>query len=334
MAFIDELKNVTKDQLMVEPITPLEELHLKSKESMKHRMELTLLKMQAKLCRKFEELEGKPFKVERDVSENCSYITCSIENGDVFDRAGVVFMVLEGQLESEAVKEIAPDSPKMLLNAKYCTMALECLVHPRNPHVPALNGSYRYFEAETTEGMKLAWHGGGHDLKPVYLVEEDIIHFHKTIKDVCDKHDPEYYPKFKKICDQFFYNSIRGEHQGVGGIFFDGLSTPDLEHSYNFLVDCCNSIIPCYVPLVEKHAKDQYTEKEKQWQQIRRGRIVEFTFVNDRGTKFGLSIPGLDIESMLLTLPPNASWKFKHTPEVGTKEYEFLQLMKNPRDWV
>ena len=158
-------------------------------------------------------------------------------------------------------------------------------------------------------------------------------HFHGTYKEVCDRHDPEYYGKFKKWADDYFLIKHRGERRGLGGIFFDDLNDRDPEEIFEFCKDAGNNVVPAYAPIITKQKNDPYTEEEKQWQQLRRGRYVEFNLVYDRGTIFGLKTNGRT-ESILMSLPETASWLYDHHPEAGTPEAEFLDAAKNPREWV
>jgi len=158
-------------------------------------------------------------------------------------------------------------------------------------------------------------------------------HFHGLYKEVCDRHDPEFYAKFKKEADKYFTIAHRGETRGLGGIFFDDLNDRDPNEIFEFCKDCLNSVVPAYGPIIEKHKNDSFTEEQKRWQLIRRGRYVEFNLVYDRGTVFGLKTNGRT-ESILMSLPEIARWEYDHHPEPGTPEAEFLEACRNPREWV
>ena len=202
-------------------------------------------------------------------------------------------------------------------------------MHPRNPHCPTMHFNYRYFE---TDGG-IWWFGGGQDITPCYVNEEDMKHFHGSLKEVCDKHDPEYYPKFKKWADDYFKIQHRGETRGLGGIFFDDLDDRDPDEIFEFVKELSNNVVNAYGPIIEKHKDDEFTQKEKEWQLMRRGRYVEFNLVYDRGTIFGLKTGGR-IESILMSLPELARWEYDHQPVEGTPEYDFIDATKNPREWV
>ena len=175
--------------------------------------------------------------------------------------------------------------------------------------------------------------GGGVRLLSRALVLQDIAHFHQTYKDVCDTHDPEYYARFKKWADEYFTIKHRGETRGLGGIFFDDLNDREPDELYNFAMDCLSTIGPVYVPIVVKHKDDEFTTKQKEWQQMRRGRYVEFNLVYDRGTVFGLKTGGR-IESILMSLPETARWEYNHKVQDGTPEADIMDAFKNPREWV
>lgn len=200
--------------------------------------------------------------------------------------------------------------------------------------VPTIHFNYRYFEVTNKDGSTQWWFGGGTDLTPYYLNEEDAKHFHRTLKSACDQHNPTYYEKFKKWCDDYFHIPHRGERRGVGGIFFDDLDTPSQQEAYKFVESCAEAVIPSYIPLVKQHKNDGYGYAERQWQLLRRGRYVEFNLIYDRGTKFGLYTPGARYESILMSLPLVAKWEYMHEPSQNSKEGKLVEVLKNPRDWL
>lgn len=164
--------------------------------------------------------------------------------------------------------------------------------------------------------------------------EKDAVHFHQTLKDACDEHGSNYYPKYKKWCDEYFRITHRKECRGIGGIFFDDLETPVQDDAFKFVSSCADAVIPSYMPLVRKHKNDSYGDRERQWQLLRRGRYVEFNLIYDRGTKFGLYTPGARYESILMSLPLTARWEYMHTPTENSKENALLEVLRNPKDWV
>jgi coproporphyrinogen III oxidase len=214
---------------------------------------------------------------------------------------------------------------------------LSLVIHPKNPMVPTVHANWRYFELYKDDGsLADAWFGGGQDLTPYYLFEEDATHFHRTCKTACDKHNASFYSKYKEACDRYFWNAHRDEARGVGGLFFDYLKQTDeqsLEQWYDFVTEVGNSFITAYVPIVEKRKNLSYTDEQREWQEIRRGRYVEFNLVHDKGTLFGLRTNGR-IESILMSLPPHVQWQYNHSPEAGSEEDNLLQILKEPREWV
>ncbi len=247
-----------------------------------------------------------------------------LTEGNIFEKAGVNFSAVHG------------DSPKMLqdkLNtpSQYFATGVSLVLHPRSPKIPTVHANFRYFEKSTGE----SWFGGGMDLTPYYIVEDDAKHFHQTIKATCDRYELSYYPRFKQWCDEYFFIKHRGETRGIGGVFFDHLSGKDveLEKSFSFVQDLGKTFLPSYIPLVEKHKNESYTENERNWQLLRHGRYVEFNLVYDKGTLFGLETGGR-IESILMSLPTIARWDYDHQPESGSEEQKLINVLKNPRDWV
>src|SRR5690606_15504277 len=187
------------------------------------------------------------------------------------------------------------------------------------------------------QGNKVnSWFGGGQDLTPYYLFEEDAVHFHQVCKTACDKHNPEFYPKYKKTCDEYFLNAHRNEARGIGGLFFDHLQeTPEMsmEDWYNFVTEIGNSFLEFYVPIVERRKDVPYIEANRTCQEIRRGRYVEFNLVHDKGTIFGLTTNGR-IESILMSLPLLVQWVYDHHPGSGSEEEKLIKVLAEPRSWL
>lgn len=294
-------------KFMAEPITPMTTLR-RDKDEMRTRMELMIMKIQADFCRQLEGEEnfGKKFLVDRwERKEGGGGITCVLQDGDVFEKAGVNISVVSGNLPPAAVQQMRARGRALKEGGSlpFFATGVSCVIHPRNPYVPTIHFNYRYFEVTEPDGNKVWWFGGGTDLTPYYLNEEDAKHFHQTLKNACDEHDLTYYPKFKEWCDKYFFVTHRGETRGVGGIFFDDLETPTQDDCFEFVKSCAESVAPSYVPLVKKHKNDRYGDRERTWQLLRRGRYVEFNLIYDRGTKFGLYTPGARYESILMSLP-------------------------------
>jgi coproporphyrinogen III oxidase len=227
-------------------------------------------------------------------------LSCVVQDGEVFEKGGVNISVLDSFLSPAMVQNMRADhaknldwydpADKRMAKLPYFVCGISSVIHLRNPMGPTVHFNYRYFEVSNplepdSDKPKAWWFGGGSDLTPTYLFEEDAIHFHKTLKSACDKTDPKFFPEYKKWCDNYFYIPHRNEARGVGGIFFDDLSDRDPEILFKFIRDCGDSFKESYFPSMERRNDMSFTEDNKKWQQIRRGRYVEFNLVHDRGTK-------------------------------------------------
>ena len=300
------VNKINIENFMARPITPMETL-TKDKDEMRTRMELMIMKIQADLCKALEGEEnfGKKFIVDRwERAEGGGGVTCVIQDGDVFEKAGVNISVVSGKLPPGAVQQMKARGRNLSDGElPFFAAGVSCVIHPRNPYVPTIHFNYRYFEVTEPSGKKTWWFGGGTDLTPYYLNEDDSKHFHKTLKNACDQHDDTYYPKYKEWCDKYFHIPHRKECRGIGGIFFDDLETPTQEDCFQFVTTCAEAVAPSYLPLVKRHKNDAYGDRERTWQLLRRGRYVEFNLIYDRGTKFGLYTPGARYESILMSLP-------------------------------
>jgi coproporphyrinogen III oxidase len=261
-----------------------------------------------------------------------------IENGQVFEKGGVNISAVHGKL---------PEAMQKMFNvgeADFFACGLSLVLHPKNPMVPTVHANWRYFEmydsstALSTGPRKVinSWFGGGQDLTPYYLFEEDAIHFHQTCKNACDVNNLDFYPKFKKQCDAYFWNAHRHEARGIGGLFFDYCKATEdmsMENWFNFVSQVGNSFLKAYAPIVERRKNLSYTTAQKTWQEIRRGRYVEFNLVHDKGTLFGLKTNGR-IESILMSLPPHVQWVYDHHAEVGSEEEKLIKVLEKPIDWI
>ncbi len=242
-----------------------------------------------------------------------------LEEGAVFERAGVNVSAVHGELPAEMTTTMPGRGTAFLATG------VSLVLHPRSPHVPTVHANFRFFAREGA-----AWFGGGSDLTPYYPRVEDVVHFHRTLRQACDRHDPAHYGRFKKWADEYFLVKHRGETRGVGGIFFDDLAADDA--SWAFVRDAADCVLPAYVPIVERRRDDAWTESERAFQLLRRGRYVEFNLVLDRGTLFGLRTAGR-IESILMSLPPLVSWRYDHVPPPGSAEERALSFLR-PIDWL
>jgi coproporphyrinogen III oxidase len=244
-----------------------------------------------------------------------------LEDGAVFEKAGVNTSRVYGELEEAFARRLQGEG------RQFFAVGISLVLHPRSPLVPTVHANFRYIR----QGQK-GWFGGGADLTPYYLFEEDAAHFHRTLKAACDRHDPTAYARFKKTCDEYFFLRHRGETRGVGGLFFENMGG-DVEKELAFVRDCGRSFVPAYVPIVEKRKGLAFTDAQRAWQEIRRGRYVEFNLLYDRGTVFGLETNGR-VESILMSLPPRVRWVYDHHPEPGSEEARLVEVLRRPREWV
>ncbi|KAI9730940.1 MAG: Coproporphyrinogen-III oxidase [Claussenomyces sp. TS43310] len=317
------------------------ETGITSNSPMRLRMEEFILQQQREIVAVLEKVDGKKFKVdkwERDAGGGG--ISCVLQEGNVFEKAGVNISVVYGALPKAAIAKMRADHKGIDMSVdsmQFFAAGLSMVLHPSNPMAPTVHLNYRYFELANADGTPGTWwFGGGTDLTPSYLFDEDAIHFHKTIKEACDKHDKSYYPRFKEWCDTYFSNKHRDEARGIGGIFFDDLDDQekDQENTFEFIQSCLKSFLPSYVPIINKRKNMPFTEQEKQWQQIRRGRYVEFNLVHDRGTAFGLNTPSARVESILMSLPLTASWRYMYEPEKNSREQRLVDVLRHPKEWI
>ena len=300
---------------------------------MKNKFYQYIQDLQDTITSKLETIDGKA-KFQEDIwkrPEGGGGRTRVIENGNVFEKGGVNISGVHGKLPKsmQAYFKVG--------DVDFFACGLSLVLHPKNPIVPTVHANWRYFEMYNKDGDIIdSWFGGGQDLTPYYLFEEDAKHFHQTCKTACDKHHSDFYPKFKETCDNYFWNKHRNEARGIGGLFFDYLKETDefsIEDRYNFVTEVGNSFLNSYVPIVEKRKEIEYTKEHKDWQEIRRGRYVEFNLVHDRGTLFGLKTNGR-IESILMSLPPTVQWIYNHHPSENSEENKLLKVLGNPKDWI
>lgn len=257
-----------------------------------------------------------------------------IENGSVIEKGGVNFSSVRGDVHPRLRQQMNLGESD---DFHFTATGVSIVMHPKSPKVPIIHMNVRYFELSNGT----CWFGGGIDLTPHYVVEEDARFFHHYLKSACDKNHEAFYPKFKSWADDYFYIPHRDETRGIGGIFFDYLKPDEpgngqnltKEALFDFVRDIGESFAPVYTSLMVKHRDDPFTDQEKQWQFLRRGRYVEFNLVWDRGTKFGLETNGRT-ESILMSLPPQANWAYNFQPETGSAEAATLSLLKKGIDWI
>ncbi len=254
-----------------------------------------------------------------------------LSNGKVFEKAGVSTSIVHGEMPEGLKKNMNTDG------SDFFACGVSLVIHPANPMAPTTHANFRFFEMYDEDGKPIdAWFGGGSDLTPYYLFEEDAVHFHREQKIAADRHGAELYPRFKKACDEYFRNHHRNEGRGIGGTFFDYLKADEqysLEDWFAFTTDMGKSFLPSFMPIMEKRKDLPYTEEQRYWQELRRGRYVEFNLVHDRGTLFGLRTNGRT-ESILMSLPPRVRWDYNVQPKAGSPEAELVAVLKEPKNWI
>jgi coproporphyrinogen III oxidase len=289
--------------------------------------------IQDEICRALETVDGKArFEEEKWEREGGGGgRTRVIQNGNIFEKGGVNFSAVYGQLPAVMQKALKVDKDD------FFATGVSIVIHPNHPLVPIIHMNIRYFEMPSGEGQELIrWFGGGIDLTPHYIFNEDARYFHGQLKGVCDKFNADFYPRFKQWADDYFYIKHRDETRGIGGIFYDKLvATDDLswETIFEFSKALGRSFIPTYTELVNRNRDKQFTDNQQQWQYQRRSRYAEFNLVYDAGTKFGLETNGR-IESILMSLPPTAKWLYNYQPQKGSEEERTLSLLKKGINWI
>ena len=343
--------------------------------SMRQQVEEYVHNLQEKIVSALEDLDLDAPKFKRDPwtrAQGGSGRSCVFSSRadhptlTVLEKAGVGVSVVHGILPPAAIKQMRSDHASLPVSdddqtgLPFFAAGISLIVHPRNPNAPTVHANYRYFELLESEpdphtgvGKIVAWwFGGGSDLTPSYLFDEDAVHFHKTLKDACDPHGQCLYPSFKAWCDEYFYIPHRRETRGIGGIFFDDLNDhahkrlandDDTAHRpkspeeiFAFVKSLGDAFLPSYVPILQRRMLMPSNEHQRRWQLLRRGRYVEFNLVYDRGTKFGLNTPGARIESILMSLPETARWEYMSDMEgvEGSEEDRLVQCLRSPTTWV
>lgn len=315
----------------------------------RQRMEELIRRKQREITQGLEALDTVKFKIEdwERGSNGGGGRTMVIADGTTFEKGGVNVSVVYGELSPTAVSAMMndhaslklPTDPKTGLplteGVKFFACGLSMVIHPANPRAPTTHLNYRYFETWNPDGTPQTWwFGGGADLTPFYLYDEDAKYFHELHKMALDKHDASLYPRFKKWCDEYFYIPHRKETRGIGGIFFDDYNEKQPEEILKIVEDCFDAFLPAYTTIVARRKDEPFTEAHREWQLIRRGRYAEFNLIYDRGTQFGLRTPGSRVESILMTIPKHCMWLYDHHPQKGSDEARLLEATTNPREWV
>ena len=296
------------------------------------RVKKLLTELQTLIVERIQQIDGKPFI--RDTwqrPEGGGGISCVMEEGNVLERGGVNFSHVFGAKLPPSASANRPE----LAGRGFEAMGVSLVLHPRNPYAPTVHMNERFFVAPSpvSGGEPGWWFGGGMDLTPYYGFTEDAVHFHTMCRNALIPFGPDYHPRFKQWCDEYFYLKHRQEPRGVGGIFFDDLSAGGFEHCFNLVESVGDHFLPAYAPILEKRMDTPYGERERDFQAYRRGRYVEFNLVYDRGTIFGLQSGGRT-ESILMSLPPVVKWRYDWHPEPGSAEAKLYSDFLIAKDWL
>ncbi|QIG05526.1 oxygen-dependent coproporphyrinogen oxidase [Proteus sp. ZN5] len=296
-----------------------------------HRVKEFFLSLQDTICRSLENIDQKAtFQQDNwERKEGGGGRTRVLTNGALFEQAGVNFSHVYGDTLPKSATAHRPE----LAGRRFQAMGVSLVIHPLNPYIPTSHANVRFFIAEKDGEDPVWWFGGGFDLTPYYGFEEDVIHWHKVAKLVCTPFSEDYYPRYKKWCDDYFYIKHRNEPRGVGGLFFDDLNTPDFDHCFEFVQHVGLGYLDAYLPIVEKRKSMPWGERERQFQLYRRGRYVEFNLVWDRGTLFGLQSGGRT-ESILMSMPPLVRFEYDYSPEPNTPEAKLYSDFLIQKEWV
>lgn len=281
--------------------------------------------LQDSICQELESLDGSTFREDLWERAEGGGGRTRILTGDLIEKGGVNFSAVHGTMPAKIAAHLGLEENQFLATG------VSIVLHATSPHIPIIHMNVRYFETDKGDW----WFGGGIDVTPHYIDRSQARQFHIHLKEVCDKHDPEYYPKFKEWADNYFYIKHRDETRGIGGIFFDRLSGDSsvFDQKHAFVKDVGSAFVPIYKRLVSQNIDKTIREEDTAWQSVRRGRYVEFNLVWDRGTKFGLDTNGRT-ESILMSLPPLAKWHYNYTPTDNLAAMQTLQLLKKGVDWA
>jgi coproporphyrinogen III oxidase len=290
-----------------------------------------LLTLQDTICDAIQDTDGssKFREDEWQRAEGGGGRSRVMEGGAVFEKAGINFSHVFGSELPPSATAARPE----LAGRSFQAMGVSLVIHPHNPYIPTTHANVRFFFAEKEDADPVWWFGGGFDLTPYYGFREDAVHWHTIAREACTPFGDEVYGNYKKWCDDYFFLKHRNEPRGIGGLFFDDLNARSFEYSCSLMMSVGNHFLPAYLPIVERRRETAYGEREKNFQRYRRGRYVEFNLVYDRGTLFGLQSGGRT-EAILMSLPPEVSWRYDWHPEAGTPEAELYEVFLQPRDWL
>ena len=291
-----------------------------------------LVHLQESICSDLESLDGRAiFEIDRWTKEDGSGsgITSVICDGNIFEKGGVNFSIVQGNKMPKSASALRPE----LEGRKYTALGVSLVLHPENPYIPTVHSNVRFFVAEEPVKEPIWWFGGGFDLTPFYGFDEDAVHWHTTAKKACLPFGEKVYSKYKKWCDDYFYLEHRDEQRGIGGLFFDDLNEGGFDRCFEFMKSVGNHFTDAYLPIVIKRKDTPYGEKERNFQLYRRGRYVEFNLIYDRGTLFGLQSGGRT-ESILMSMPPEVKWSYQLQVEKDSEEGKLYHHYLKPKEWV
>ena len=291
-----------------------------------------LVQLQESICSDLESLDGRAiFEIDRWTKEDGSGsgITSVICDGNIFEKGGVNFSIVQGNKMPKSASALRPE----LEGRKYTALGVSLVMHPENPYIPTVHANVRFFVAEESGKEPIWWFGGGFDLTPFYGFDEDAVHWHTTAKKACLPFGEKVYSKYKKWCDDYFYLEHRDEQRGIGGLFFDDLNEGGFDRCFEFMKSVGNHFTEAYLPIVIKRKDTPYGEKERNFQLYRRGRYVEFNLIYDRGTLFGLQSGGRT-ESILMSMPPEVKWSYQFQVEKDSEEEKLYNHYLKPKEWI
>ena len=293
-------------------------------EILRARFRAFLAGLQAEICQALEALDGEGrFGADRwDRPGGGGGVTRVLEDGAVLEKAGVNLSDVHGEVPPELARALPGDGDR------FTATGLSLVLHPRSPMVPTTHANFRFLSRGRT-----AWFGGGADLTPYYLFEEDAASFHAALRAACDRHDPAHYPAFKAACDAYFYLPHRAEARGIGGLFFDHHGGDDLPRALALVEDVARAFLPAWLAIAERRRGIPWGDRERAWQEARRARYVEFNLLHDRGTLFGLRSAGR-VESIFMSMPPRVRFPYDLRPEPGSPEARLVEVLRRPREWA
>ncbi len=294
-------------------------------------------KRQDEICSSIASIDEASFSIDLWDRPGGGGGNTRILTSETFEKAGVNSSQVFGQLKQEElpmfrqlIQKVEPDF-EVSIRSEFFATGISLVIHPKNPFVPTVHANYRYFEV-TNDHQSVWWMGGGADLTPYYLFDDDVTHFHSVHYNHCETFLKGSYDSFKSKCDEYFYLPHRQETRGVGGIFFDYL-TDDYDRQFQLISSLSAGFVEAYIPIVTKRKGHSYDDSHRTWQAIRRGRYAEFNLLYDRGTLFGLKTNGR-IESILMSMPPGAAWAYNHVPTPGSEEEKLLSVLRSPKHWI